>query len=61
MTTLSMIEEKTVTLQQENGFNAYAEMIEECEIEPNEEGFQVFYSNWCAEQGRFNDIEQSNF
>lgn len=58
---LEKIEEKTVTLQQEKGFNAYAKHIEETEIEASEEGFRHFYSAWCAEEGRFNDINESNF
>lgn len=61
MKTLSTIEEKTVTLQQEKGFNDYAKMVNETEVAVSEHRFQEFYSVWCAERGLFNDIEQSNF
>ena len=58
---LEQIESKLITLQQEKGFNAYSEMVTESEQEPSEEGFIQFYSAWCAEEGRFNDINESNF
>ena len=61
MTALDKIEEKTVTLQQEKGFNAYAKHVQETEIEASEAGFQRFYAMWCVEEGRTNDISQSNF
>ena len=59
--TLQDIESLTCTLQQEKGFNSYKKMIEETGNEPSEEGFQRYYSKWCNEHGRFNDINQSKF
>lgn len=61
MEILKIIEEKIITKQQEIGFNAYVDMIGDSNTVANEEGFINFYGYWCIEEGRFNDIQQTNF
>lgn len=48
------LENKLVTLQQEKAFNEFKE------TNRNASNFTQWYAQWCAEQGRFNDINQSN-
>jgi hypothetical protein len=60
-TTMQQIEENTITSQQEAGFAAYTKQVEEGFRTAGLEDFQSFYSLWCAEEGLFNDISDSNF
>jgi transcriptional regulator with XRE-family HTH domain len=56
------IKDCCTTLQQESGFFAYKKALSEDENRtPGHDDFQEFYSNWCHEEGLFNDINQSNF
>jgi|TARA_B110000902_G_scaffold134931_1_gene156459 hypothetical protein len=57
MITLKEIEEKTVTLQQEKAFIEYSKNAGQ----PSVCNFIHFYNQWCFENSRFNDIQQSNF
>ena len=59
--TLANIEALTLTLQQSRAFDEYSEQVLNGERVPSEQDFKNFYSFWCFDNSRYNDINQSLF